>query len=561
MAVTPPLHLEHDWAHTMRELLLARADDDTIALLHEEESWTWRDLVQQSAARANVLRRRMDHDRPLHVGVLMDNGPEFVFQLGAAMLGGYVLAGLNPTRRGSSLERDIAFTQCQVVLTDRGHGGLLEGLDLGGVEILDVEDDDVQAWLTDGGDAAPEVVVDSTDVLLLVFTSGTTGEPKAVVCTTGRLADVAIGLELLYGFRDDDVLYISMPMFHSGALMAGVAPSIRAGTAMAVARRFSASGFIPDVRRYGATLAHYVGKPLSYVLAQPERDDDRDHRLRLVFGNEAAPAVIERFAERFGCRVRDAYASSELGIRITRPPETPPGALGRPIGDVRVLNPDTGRPCPVAEYDEDGRLANASEAIGEFVNVQGVGSFEGYWDNPEAAAERVRNGRFHSGDLGYVDADGWLWFAGRGPDWLRVDGENFGAAQVATVANEHPDVVDAVAIGVPDLSAGDQVMLAIQVTDPDGFDGADFARWWVDNPDASPKWIPRYVRVMDQLPLGPSNKVLVRELATHPFDHLDQLWWAPDRGDAYRPFTERDRHEVLAAIEDSGRGHVLAAHP
>lgn len=541
----------------MRELLLARADDDSTALLFEDDAWTWRELVAESAARARALRARMDPDRPPHVGVLMDNGPEFVFQLGAAMLGGLVLVGLNPTRRGASLARDVTFTRCQVVLADDRNAGLLDDLDLGGVEVLDTTRPDVHDALAAGGADVPDVQVAPSDVLLLIFTSGTTGEPKAVVCTQGRLATVATNLEPLYGFRHDDVVYVSMPMFHSGAVMAGVAPSMSAGTAIAVARRFSASGFIDDCRRYGATLAHYVGKPLSYVLAQPERDDDTDHDLRLVFGNEAAPAVIEQFAERFGCRVRDAYASSELGIRITRPPETPPGALGRPVGDVRVVDPDTGEVCPVAEHDEDGRLLNATEAIGEFVNFDGVGSFEGYWDNPEAAAERVRDGRFHSGDLGYLDADGWMWFAGRSRDWIRVDGENFGAAQVAAVAHEHPHVVDAVAFGVPDTSAGDQVMLAVQFDDPDAFDGAAFARWWVETPDASPKWIPRYVRIMEQLPLGPSNKVLVRELATDPFDAVDELWWAPTRGDAYRPFTEADRREVVAAIEGSGRGHLL----
>lgn len=560
MAITPPLHTVHGWQSSMRDLLLARREDDSRALWVDDQTWTWPELLAASAARAAMVTDQLDGREPPHVGVLLDNGPEFVFQLAAASLAGYVLVGLNPTRPGSSLERDATFTQCQVVLTDEANAHLLEGLDLGAAtsRLINADDPTVGDRLADHDGTLPEANVQPSDVLVLTFTSGTTGEPKAVVCTTGRLAHLATMLAELYGFRHDDVLYLSMPLFHSGAVMAGVAPAIKAGATMVVARSFSASGFMPDIRRYGATLGHYVGKPLSYVLAQPEHDDDRDHDLRLLVGNEAAPAVIDRFEERFGCRVRDGYGSSEGGIRITRPTDTPRGALGRAVGDIRVLDPTTGRRCPAARRDEQGRLVNAAEAVGEFVNWDGFGTFEGYWNNPEAAAERMKDGRFHSGDLGYIDTDGWMWFAGRTTDWLRVDGENFGAAQVAEVARSHPDVIDAVAYGVPDTSAGDQVMLAVELAGGPEFDGRAWARWWIEHPDASPKWIPRYVRIMRHLPHGASNKVQVHDLAVQGLDPTGEIWWSPSRGEAYRPLTRQDHDEIVQAIVDSDRGHLLA---
>ena len=138
-------------------------------------------------------------------------------------------------------------------------------------------------------------------------------------------------------------MYVSMPMFHSNAIMAGWAVGLAAGATIALRRRFSASGFLPDVRAFGATYANYVGKPLSYVLATPERADDADNPLRIAYGNEGAPADLARFAERFGCTVIDGFGSTEGGVAISRAPGTPPGALGRLADGVAVLHPETGR--------------------------------------------------------------------------------------------------------------------------------------------------------------------------------------------------------------------------
>ena len=143
-----------------------------------------------------------------------------------------------------------------------------------------------------------------------------------------------------------------MPLFHSNALMAGWAPALAAGATVALRERFSASQFLPDVRRYGVTYFNYVGKPLSYILATPELPDDADNPLRRVFGNEAAEADVARFAERFGCTVQDAYGSTEGGASVQRTPDTPRGALGRALPGTLIINPETGEECPRAVFDE-----------------------------------------------------------------------------------------------------------------------------------------------------------------------------------------------------------------
>ena len=254
-----------------------------------------------------------------------------------------------------------------------------------------------------------------------------------------------------------------MPMFHSNALYAGWSPAVYAGATIALRRRFSASGFLDDVRRYRATYFNYVGKPLSYILATPPRPDDREHTLVRVLGNEGSERDIARFSERFGVPVTDSYGSTEGGVMVRRSADQPPGALGRvPRRRARRRPGDRRRRARPRSSTTRAGLLNPEACIGEIVNT-GPSSFEGYYKNDDAVRARTRNGWYWSGDLGYVDADGWLWFAGRDYDWLRVDGENFAAAPVERIVARFPGVVLAAVYAVPAPDVGDDVMAALQL--------------------------------------------------------------------------------------------------
>lgn len=526
----------------MSALVRARADDPRPGLLFEDRSWSWAEHTREAAARAGWYARHRPPHGPPHVGVLLENVPEFSFWLAAAALGRFVVVGLNSTRRGAELAADVRSTACGLILTDAAGRALLAGLDLGGAAVVDAE--------AASYDHAPmpqdEAKLD--DLYLLIFTSGTTGVPKAVRCSQGKIATYGYGMVQRVGLTAEDVAYVSMPLFHSNAVIAGWAPSVAIGATVALRRRFSASQFVPDVRRFGATYANYVGTPLSYVLAQPARPDDADNPLARVFGNEGAPSDLDRFAARFGCEVLDGFGSTEGGISITKTPDTPAGALGVGIGDIRVLDPQTGLECPPALFDAAGRLTNPDQAVGELVNVDGVGGFEGYWDAPEDSAHRARDGRYWSGDLGYRDADGFLYFAGRSLDRLRVGGENFPAAPVARLLSRHPEVVEAVVYALPDPVAGDQLMAAV-VPAPD-FDPRGFADWAAAQPDCSPVWVPRYLRVTPEPPRTPTGKIVVRRLA-------EQRWDGPGvwvrAGDQMRPLTDADRDDLVRRFAESGR--------
>jgi fatty-acyl-CoA synthase len=517
---------------TVREQLLARADDDHTGLLFEDESWTWADVVRESCVRAAALDALLPAGRPPHVGVLLENVPEFAFLLGGAALGGAVVVGLNPTRRGPALAADVRRADVQLVVTDGAHADLLGDVD---VPVLPLDSPDWPSLLEEHlGAGVPDVEVGPDDLMMLIFTSGTSGDPKAVNVTQAKVAYPGQFLSERFGLTGADVAYLSMPMFHSNAIMAGWGPALAGGATIALARRFSASGFLADVRRYGATYANYVGKPLAYIMATPERPDDADNTLRLVFGNEANERDIEAFGRRFGCVVVDSYSSTENAVIVQRVPDMPRGSLGRPVDGVKVLDPETMEETPDAAFDDAGTLLNAEEAIGELVNTLGSGAFAGYYNDPAAEAERMRGGMYWSGDLAYRDADGFVYFAGRTADWLRVDGENLAAAPIERVLLRHPAISEAAVYAVPDESVGDQVMAALVVTGP--LDPSALERFLAAQPDLSPKAWPRYVRVVDTLPRTATNKVLKRTLAAEgPVAGDGVLWTRAARGTAYAP--------------------------
>ncbi len=358
------------------------------------------------------------------------------------------------------------------------------------------------------------------------------------------------------GLTVDDVGYVSMPLFHSNALMVGWAPAIVLGATVGLARKFSASGWLPDVRRYGATYFNYTGKPLAYINATPKRADDADNPLRVAFGNEGSPEIVDAFATRFGVEVIDAYGATEGGVAVNRDVETRPGALGVAGDSVRVVD-EAGHDRPAAEFDTQGHLLNAEACVGEIVNTAGVGPFEGYYNNDAANAATTRFGWYWTGDLGYLDDDRYLYFAGRNADWIRVDGENFLARPIEEALNRHPDVVQAAAYGVPDAEAGDQVMATLVLRDGTSFDPGGFAAWLDDLPDLGPKWRPRYVRITAEPPTTGTNKIVKRTLAYQKF-RSDRTGGDPcfarNRGEAsFHPFDADEEAELAAAFERNGR--------
>ncbi len=495
---------------TVQQLLRSRMADDTVAVLHGDRTWTWREHLGEASAEAAVLTGLLEPARPPHVGALLGNSPAMLRSMAAAALGGYVLCGINTTRRGDGLAADIRRADCQVVLVDTEHRPLIDGLDLGGATVLDVDGNDYHDAVAAAGPLAAHEVA-GADPVLMIFTSGTSGDPKAV--RFAHAMAVLCGASLVERFQitPDDVCYLAMPLFHSNGVAAGWAVAISGGAAM-VPVKFSPSRFLGDVRRHRVTYMNYVGKPLALLLATPQRPDDADNTLRAVFGNEATERDMREFARRFGCRVVDSFGSSEFAVVVMREDGTPPGSIGRGYAGVSVYHPETVTECASAVFDEHGALANFDDAVGELVNTYGAGGFTGYYNDPGATDERMRHGMYWSGDLAYRDADGWIYLAGRTADWMRVDGENLAAGPIERVLERLPQINQVAVYAVPDEHVGDQVMAAIVLDAGVTLAPKQFEEFLAAQPDLSPKAWPRYVRINTELPRTATNKILKREL-------------------------------------------------
>jgi len=553
---------------TIAYSVLQRADDPSLGLVAGDLQQSHAEVVALAAQRAAwlVANRRPG---PFHVAILLENVPEFIYWLEACALVGAVVVGANSTHRGEDLARDLSHTDCQVLVTDTRLLHLVDGLRIG-EGIGTVAEGNPRVLVLDRPSAADALAPfagsrasDVADTSLtpeslgyLLFTSGTSGAPKACLCSQGRLARIAPIVAQMYALTTDDVCYLAMPLFHSNALMAGWGPALSAGSTFALPTtgRFSASGFLPDVRAAGVTYFNYVGKPLSYILATPEQPDDADNPLIRAFGNEGSTDDVARFAERFGVTVTDAYGSTEGGATVVRTPDTPPGALGISGEGTLVLDAETGEECPPAQFDQSGKLLNAAEAIGELVSKTGGAGFEGYWRNDDAERTRLREGWYWTGDLAYRDEAGFFYFAGRDHDWIRVDGENFASAPIERILQRHPDVVLAAVYAVPDPIVGDQVMAAIQLRPgAQPIDPSDFADFLAQQSDMGTKWSPRFIRSSMGLPITATNKVLKASLRSERWNCDDPVLWQSSKG---------GRFEILDAdtaktLESEVEGRVI----
>lgn len=539
----------------------ALSDIDDRGIWADGQLTPWSQATRESAVRIAALRELMGSRANVssssdsspgapssaaphpHVGLLMSGTPEYLHLLGAAACSELVVAGLNPTRRGEALLRDATLANCAVILTDADNEALLDGLDAG-VPVISVDSPEWSSLLTRHADAtlpAPDTVpTGADDLVALVFTSGTSGDPKAVRITQSKISVPGRMLAERFEMGPEDCVYSAMPLFHSNAVMVAWPIALFAQCSIAQRRRFTASGWLDDVRRYGCTFANYVGAPLSYILATAERADDDDNPMRVVYGNEAPADVRHEFTRRFGARVVDGFGSSEGGLSISRTSDTPDAALGPLPAGVRIVDVETGAECPRARFDADGALVNPDEAVGEMI-ADGPGLFAGYWGDEAADAERMRGGRFHSGDLAYVDDDGYVYFAGRSGGWMRVDGENLAAAPIERVLRRHPDVAEVGVYAVPAAEVrgpgaiGDAVAAAVVLR---GDADATVACWFAEGlgdflsgqPDLGPKQWPSLLRITSALPRTASFKFRARDLTALGADPAGDRVWVRGQG-------------------------------
>ena len=576
---------------------------DRVLLRQGDRSWTYREYRDECVRVAHFLLGRLgaiDAQRPGHVAILLENHLELLSLYGACGYAGLTLFGINTGLRGETLAGVLEQSRARLLVVDERLLPEVErvrdacrGLppenflvlrtrgehDLAGRDFVECVNREV-GKSGEGLEPPPAEVGPQTD-LMVIYTSGTTGLPKGILNNHFKLLAIGLGVSQRLGLGPDDVGYACMPLFHSNALFLGFQPAFHVGASLAVRERFSATGFVPDVLRYGVTWWNYVGEPVHYVLGALEREHgDEGHvlaavarhprnRLRWAIGNGASAPDIDRFTRWLGLDdMFELYGSTEAAISTFRRQGDPRGSVGE-ITDasVKVLN-ERGEESPPAELGGDGKILNYAECVGEICRVApDAGLFQGYFENRAANTSKYRDGVYHSGDLGHVlvhEGRRYLFFDGRTDDWIRKDGENFSAAQVARLVQEHPDVALAAAYGAPCPVSDERVMVALELRPGARFDPAGFFAFCEDqvrDGSMDRKWFPDFVRIVAGFEFTQTQKILVRPLKKDHFrrDRLpsEPLFWRRRGDPAFRELTASDYAELRREFVAAERLHLL----
>ena len=338
--------------------------------------------------------------------------------------------------------------------------------------------------------------VDPTSTAVILYTSGTTGPPKGARLSHRANVNLALHTVELMGYTSADRLYSVFPLYHSNARYCSVMAGLEAGADVLMHRRFTASGFWDICRREGITAFNYQGAMMSILHKQQPRSDDRDNPVRVAFGAPCPAEIFDSFEERFGVGLTEIYGSTEVSLVCEMPPERRRvGTAGRESAIYQVAVVDgQDRPQPAGT---PGEVVARPKQPGWM--------FDGYEGDGVATAEAWRNLWFHTGDRGVLDEDGFLTFLDRVKDTVRRRGENVSTWEVERVLAEHPSVGQVAAYGVSSELSEEEVMVAV-VPAPGAAVGPEELVAHCRGRLTSFA-IPRYVRLLDALPLTPSQRV------------------------------------------------------
>jgi crotonobetaine/carnitine-CoA ligase len=355
--------------------------------------------------------------------------------------------------------------------------------------------------------ASPVASGRADDVCLIIYTSGTTGFPKGVMHSQRSLVLAGEGFVRRMHLQPEERLLCILPMFHINAIFYSLAGSLVAGATLLLEEKFSASGFWKTVATRKATETNTIAAVMNILMRRPREEFVPGHALRKIYGAPYSSEMYRVFEQEFGVpHLIEGYGMSEIPGVCNNPfdGERRQGAMGKPS-----LHPDPSVKLADVKMVDDNFNEVPPGATGELV-VRTPTIMKGYYRDPEATAAAFRDGYFLTGDLASMDADGYLWFVARKKDIIRRRGENISGAEIDRVASDHPDIVEAAAVGVPAELGEDEVLLAA-VKKPGSTLTELALREWCRARLAGFK-VPRYVLFVDTLPHTPTHRVAKFEL-------------------------------------------------
>ena len=477
---------------------------DRVLLVSEQVRWTYSQTAAIAAASAQTLVDAgiKAGDR---VALMCSNRPEFLqVYLGCAWLGAIVVP-INTALRGLQLSHIFRNARPSLLVVEASFLAAIGTIEadvelpsriwtIGAVAEIN-EAMIATAPLPALRDGAPAAAVRPGDTVAILYTSGTTGPAKGVCCPQAQLFWWGIYSARALGIRDGDVLFTTLPLFHTNALNAFY-QAVLNGCTYVLEPKFSASGFWAAARRHDATVAYLLGAMATMLLAQPNSADDSNHRVRVALGG-GVPAQFHRpFLERFGVPLVDGYGSTETNFVFAGAiPSDRPGTMGYLADGVeaRIVDPDDS----ALPGGQAGELVLRSSEPFAFAT--------GYFGMPDKTVEAWRNLWFHTGDRVVRDPDGHYRFIDRMKDSIRRRGENVSSWEVEQTILSHPAVAACAIYPLPSELGEDEVAAAILLEPDQSLEPVDIIRHCEGQ--IAYFAIPRYLRFVDQMPLTENGKI------------------------------------------------------
>lgn len=444
------------------------------------------------------------------IAVMSHNHPTTALLLIALSALGAVLVGVNPDFGEKEARYVLEHSQASGVVSSPGAlatvNAVIEALPARPWIMTNAANDagipDLPSLLAGLPNGAPEVVGGADDVGVFIYTSGTTGFPKGVMHAQRSVVLAGEGFVRRMHLQPDERVLCVLPMFHVNAIFYSLTGTIAAGATLLLEEKFSASRFWSIVAERRATEVNTVAAMMNILMRRPREEFAPGHALQKIYGAPFSPEIYRTFEQEFGVpHLIEGYGMSEIPGACNNPfdGERRKGSMGRPS-----LHPDERiRLAELRIVDDEGRDVPTG-TTGE-IAVRTPTIMKGYYRDPQATAAAFRDGFFLTGDLGRIDADGYVWFVARKKDIIRRRGENIAGAEIDRVAGDHPEVVEAAAIGVPAEVGEEEVLLAVVKKPGSELTERALVDWCREH--LAPFKVPRYVLFVDALPHTPTHRV------------------------------------------------------
>jgi carnitine-CoA ligase len=465
------------------------------------------------------------------VAAMLPNSPDFLYTWMGINRAGAVEVPVNTSFKEKELEYLLSHSEAACLVIDEEYYPIYTGLDRAGFPNLKTVifhgtrpapkgTVDFQA-LFSGETVSSSVEIADSDPAVCIYTSGTTDRPKGVLISHAGWVLTGQAYAYTVGISDADRVMTPNPLFHANAQAYSTMGSLAAGATLILLDRFSASRLLDQARKYGATIVVLVQAVIPWVWGQAPKEDDADNPIRTVVAGNMPAAIYRDFEKRFGVKFQTIYSLTEATFSIMGPregtQERKPGGIGVPME-----HPDPAIRNEVRIVDENSNEVSQGKQ-GEIV-VRNPAVMLEYFKNPKATAETKRDGWIHSGDIGYADEDGYLFFVGRKKDVIRRRGELISPGEIEAALNAHPDIEESAVIGIPSgLGTGEEEVKAyVRLASGKTLSPADIITWCKGH--LAEFKVPRYLEFREAFPKSAIGRIQKNVLKAEKKDLADDCY-------------------------------------